>query len=117
MKNLVLVGASLIMIFVALTFSASILYAQNNVLDKIHPWVIEHTSKGQQAEFMVHLKERPDLSQALLMPDKESKVRFVYETLLEAANRSQASLRKYLEERNIKYQWFYTTNALLVKGL
>ena len=116
MKYWVFTALSIVLICVAFALSTSTAIAQNDVMQKIHPWVVEHTQNGQQAEFMVMMKERPDLSPAFLFKDKVDRTRFVYETLLSAANRSQAPLRKWLEERGITYRWYYTTNALLVKG-
>lgn len=116
MRNIVLFTASLITLLIALSLCTTTVLAKDDIMQKIHPWVAQRTSNNQQAEFMVIMNEKPDLSPAFNMPDKESKARFVYETLLEAANRSQAALRKLLEQHKIEYRWFYTTNALLIKG-
>ncbi len=50
------------------------LHLQTN---KIAPWVIEHTSNGQSAEFFVVLKDQADLSGAAALATKAEKGRYV----------------------------------------
>ena len=83
---------------------------------KIVPWVMEHTANGQQAEFFVLLADQADLSPAANLPTKIEKGRFVYQTLLEKAQSTQAPILQWLRERNIENQSFYIVNAILVKG-
>jgi serine protease AprX len=83
---------------------------------KIAPWVMEHTSNGQQAEFFVLLADQADLTPAANLPTKTEKGRFVYQTLLEKAQSTQGPILQWLRERNIENQSFYIVNAILVKG-
>src|SRR5881227_3357894 len=83
---------------------------------KIAPWVMEHTANGQQAEFFVVLPDQADLSGAASLPTKAEKGRFVYQTLLEKAQRTQEPILQWLRDRNVAYQSFYIVNAILVKG-
>src|SRR6266513_1703995 len=85
-------------------------------LGKIAPWVMEHTANGQQAEFFVVLAEQADLSGAASLPTKTEKGRFVYQTLLEKAQSTQAPILQWLRDRKIENQSFYIVNAILVKG-
>ena len=87
-----------------------------NIANKIAPWVVEHTSYGQQVEFFVVLADRADLSAAANLPTKTEKGRFVYQTLSEKAQRTQGPILQWLRERNIEHQSFYIVNAILVKG-
>jgi len=87
-----------------------------NIANKIAPWVVEHTAYGQQAEFFVVLADRADLSPAANLPTKTEKSRFVYQTLLEKAQRTQGPILQWLRERNIEHQSFHIVNAILVKG-
>jgi serine protease AprX len=87
-----------------------------NIANKIAPWVVEHTAYGQQAEFFVVLADRADLSPAANLPTKTEKGRFVYQTLLEKAQRTQGPILQWLRERNIEHQSFHIVNAVLVKG-
>src|SRR5262249_54350941 len=48
---------------------------------KIAPWVIQHTAKGEQAEFFVVLADQADLSVAASIATKIEKGRYVYESL------------------------------------
>src|SRR5947208_10140065 len=87
-----------------------------NIANKIAPWVVEHTAYGQQAEFFVVLADRADLSPAANLPTKTEKGRFVYQTLLNKAQTTQAPILQWLRDRNIEHRSFYIVNAILVKG-
>src|SRR5689334_8251502 len=83
---------------------------------KIAPWVTEHTSNGQQAEFFVVLADQADLSAAAALQTKSEKGRYVYGTLLNKAQTTQGSILQWLRERGLEYRSFYIVNAILVKG-
>ena len=63
---------------------------------KIAPWVMEHTSNGQHAEFFVLLADQADLSPAANLPTKTEKGRFIYQTLLEKAQSTQEPVLRWL---------------------
>jgi len=83
---------------------------------KIAPWVMEQTENGQQAEFLVVLADRADLSPAANLPTKTEKGRFVYQTLLEKARTTQEAVLQWLRDHKIEHQSFYIVNAILVKA-
>src|SRR2546430_11464150 len=85
-------------------------------VQKIAPWVMEHTANGQQAEFFVLLPNQSDLSPAANLPTKTEKGRFVHQTLLEKAQSTQGPILQWLRDRHIENQSFYIVNAILVKG-
>jgi serine protease AprX len=85
-------------------------------LSKIAPWVLEHTAKGQQAEFFVVLTDQADLSQAANLATKAEKGRYVYNTLWNKSQTTQGSILQWLRERGLEHQSFYIINAILVKG-
>ena len=85
-------------------------------VQKIAPWVMEHTANGQQAEFFVLLADQADLSPAANLPTKTEKGRFVHQTLLEKAQSTQGPILQWLRDRHIENQSFYIVNAILVKG-
>jgi serine protease AprX len=87
-----------------------------NIANKIAPWVVQHTAYGQQAEFFVVLADQADLSGAASLPTKTEKGRFVYQTLLEKAQRTQGPILQRLRERNVEHHSFCIVNAILVKG-
>jgi serine protease AprX len=83
---------------------------------KIAPWVMQHTSYGQQAEFFVVLAEQADLSFAGNLPTKTEKARYVYDTLRNKSQTTQGPILQWLQERGIEHRSFYIVNAILVKG-
>ena len=83
---------------------------------KIAPWVMAKTTGGNQAEFLVLLNDRANLSTADSLPTKEAKGRFVFNALRAKAESSQTSLLQWLAERKAVHQSFYIVNAVLVKG-
>src|SRR5437016_3891755 len=85
-------------------------------VQKIAPWVMEHTANGQQAEFFVVLADRADLSSAANLRTKTEKGRFVYQALLDKAQTTQRPILQWLRDRNIEHRSFYIVNAILVKG-
>lgn len=85
-------------------------------MEKIHPWVIENTRAGVQAEYFVVLEQQPSLAAAAQMKGKIDKGELVYRTLYNAAQKSQKPIRDLLDAQGVEYQAFYLVNAILVKG-
>src|SRR5258707_1843940 len=83
---------------------------------KIAPWVIQHTSNGQQSEFFVVLADQADLGPATAFQTKAEKGRFVYSTLLNKAQITQGPILQWLRERGLQHHSFYIVNGILVKG-
>ena len=83
---------------------------------KIAPWVVEHTTNGQQAEFFVVLADQADLSRAGNLATKTEKGRYVYDTLLKKAQTTQRPILQWLREHGLEHRSFYIVNAILVKG-
>jgi len=83
---------------------------------KIDRWVLNHTAANQEAEFLVVLAERADLSQANRLVTRAAKGRYVYETLFAHAQRTQRPVIAWLEQRGIEYRSFYIVNAIWVKA-
>ena len=83
---------------------------------KIAPWVMEHTTNGQQSEFFVVLADQADLGSAASLQTKADKGRFVYSTLSNKAHTTQGPILQWLRERGLEHQSFYIVNAILVKG-
>ena len=82
---------------------------------KVGPLVWEATASGE-AEFLVILAEQADLSAAANIPNREARLRHVYDTLRETALRSQAPLRAELDRAGVSYRSFYVANLLVVQG-
>lgn len=83
---------------------------------KVDPWVLRRTEGSAQAELLVVLGERADLSGAAALPTKLEKGLFVRERLLAVATRSQRSLLAELRRRGVPHRPFYVVNAVWVRG-
>ncbi len=83
---------------------------------KIERWVIDHTADDQQAEFLVVLADRADLSEADHLTTKAAKGRYVYETLFAHAQHTQRPIVEWLQQRGVAYRSFYIVNAIWVKA-
>jgi len=90
--------------------------AQDNGQSKIADWVKTNTSDGREAEFMVILAGKADLSGASALPAKHQKGRAVRDTLLAKAQATQAPILNWLRQRQIEHRAFYIVNAIWVKG-
>jgi hypothetical protein len=64
----------------------------------------------------VILKDQADVSAATAIGDRTERLTFVYETLRDHANQTQAPLRQMLDRVGVKYQPYYLVNALEVEG-
>src|SRR5205085_2218665 len=64
----------------------------------------------------VVLKDQGDVSAAAAMPDRNTRLSYVYNTLVNRANTSQTSLRAALTSARIEYHPYYLVNALEVNG-
>src|SRR2546422_9848231 len=89
---------------------------QDATANKIAPWVMEHTAKGQQAEFFVVLTDQADLSGAAALPTKSQKGAYVYNALWSKSQATQGPILQWLHEQDLKYQSFYIVNAILGNG-
>ena len=69
-----------------------------------------------KSEILVILKSQPDLSGARLISDRVSKIRYVYQTLVNHANQTQRGVLNTLMQKSAKFQRFFITNAILVVG-
>ncbi len=73
-------------------------------------------SADGQTEFLVFLKDQPDLSGAYRIANWSARGQYVYETLQQHAARSQRPLRDWLDARGLEYQPFWIANAIAVEG-
>src|SRR5664279_3764375 len=111
-------------LFLAGTFLAFLSFAaapsrlpdQAVAVQKIAPWVIEHTANGNEAEFLVVLADQADLQGAKAVTTKEEKGRYVRNALWEKAQATQSPLLKWLEERKIEHRSYYIVNLVWVKA-
>lgn len=66
--------------------------------------------------FLIFLEEQADLSPAASIADPSERRAWVYDTLVETADRSQVSLRAELDRRGVSYQPHYLINMIEVEG-
>ncbi|MPZ51234.1 MAG: S8 family serine peptidase [Acidimicrobiia bacterium] len=85
-------------------------------VERIDPDLIQAIADEGEAEFVVVLDDRPDLSEAFTIGDWEDRGRFVYETLRDHAERSQSDLVSDLEAAGVEHTPFWVANVVLVKG-
>ncbi len=83
---------------------------------KVSQWVLDHTAANQQAEILVVLADRADISEADHLPSKAAKGRYVYEALFAHAQQTQRPLVTWLRQHGVEYRSFYIVNAIWVKA-
>jgi serine protease AprX len=82
----------------------------------IAPQVWEAVADGGEAEFLVILDEQADVSGAAALPNREARLRYVYDRLRETAHRTQAPLRAEMDAAGVAHRSFYIVNAVVAKG-
>jgi hypothetical protein len=74
------------------------------------------SAPDQQADFLIYMREPADLSAASQISDWVERGRFVYQTLVDHAARSQHELRGQLAARGLSARPLWIVNAILVHG-
>ncbi len=93
------------------------LFAQINTSgSKIDPVLMNKYNSGKLADFVVLMKEQADVSKAYLLKTKEEKGEFVYQTLFNTAEKTQAPVLALLNAKGVMYERFWVSNAILVKS-
>jgi subtilisin family serine protease len=83
---------------------------------KLTPWVLQKTTGSAQAEFLVVMAQQADLTAARTLSNKAAKGRFVYDTLYQQAQQSQAGVLALLSARGVEHRSYYIVNAVWVRG-
>lgn len=92
-------------------------HAQNQAaMQKLSPWVVDHTKDNQVAEFLVVLADQADLSGAAQLATKEEKGTFVFKALSAKAQATQGPMLDWLRANGLEHQSFYIVNMIRVKG-
>ena len=111
------VGVSLFCaVIVALTFSFPASASDAEAIAKIAPRLASEVAFGGSSEALIVFTEQADLSAADNLPTKLEKGQYVYNALRAVAERTQAPLRKMLQERGIPFQAFYGVNMIKVNA-
>jgi hypothetical protein len=66
--------------------------------------------------FLIILAEQADLSAARVITDREARLQYVYDTLVETAERTQGDLRTELDRLDAPYRSYYIINMIRVDG-
>ncbi len=109
-SRLLLVGFLYLAISVAPAFSQA-----SDWNDKVAPSVIEQLDSGE-IEYLVFLAEQADLSPVASLSSKLERARFVFDSLTETADRTQASLIVFLEASHVVYRSFWVANMIHVRS-
>jgi subtilisin family serine protease len=81
---------------------------------KIEQQLQTAVTSGEQVGVFITFADKPDLSRAYKM-GWEERGKFVYETLKQTADESQARVRAFLDARQIPYQAFIIDNSIYIR--
>jgi serine protease AprX len=81
---------------------------------KVAPRVLQETSRGATASFLVVMRSQPDVSAADSLSTKLAKGEFVYRTLRANADRTQAPVRALLDARGVADESHFLVNLIAV---
>jgi subtilisin family serine protease len=74
------------------------------------------SAADRQADFMLYMRDQADLSAASTISDWNKRGRYVYQTLIDHATRSQRDIRAQLAARRLPARPLWIVNAILVHG-
>ncbi len=84
--------------------------------EKVDPSLLRALETEQVIEFHVILTQQADVSGAAALGSKVARTAFVYNKLVETANRSQQGILQHLQTEGLSYRAFYIYNAINVQG-
>lgn len=82
---------------------------------KVAPEVIEDTLNGRSASVVIFMADQADVSAAYDMKDQDARGWYVYNTLKDNAERTQADLKSFLTARGVEYRSFWVANMLIAE--
>ena len=81
----------------------------------VDPKVVQQIAAHGKTTFWVVLREQANLNRARSMRPSP-RGRYVYDTLTATADRTQRSLKEYLEQKHVQFTSFWILNAIEVTG-
>jgi serine protease AprX len=112
-----LIGVALVLVLAAIGSVARPADSQANSSEaKISTEVLQATENGQQTSFIIYLEDQADLRAAARIKDEDARGWFVYNTLKQHADRTQAPIRAQLDAQGVSYQSFWGVNMIVVNG-
>src|SRR5262245_8652797 len=95
--------------------ASAFVHASGDPRDKIEAGLLERVAAQETETFWVLLRGKANLAPALHMADPE-RGNFVPRELQDVADRTQASLRAFLDDRAAPYEAFWVVNTIRVTG-
>jgi len=118
MKNRIhLTRVSLLLLLALLVWGTAPVPAQRLLAwqSKVDTWVAETAASGE-TEFIVYLSEQADLSGAAALTTKQEKGAYVYQQLVETAQRTQGPLVTDLQAQGLEYRSYWIANMVWARG-
>ncbi len=82
----------------------------------VDPAIFRAKATGERASFLVVLRDRADFDGSEAIADRADRRRFVFETLRERAEASQAPLRRWLAHAGVRFRPHYLVNMIEVEA-
>jgi hypothetical protein len=89
---------------------------QEDLNSKVEPLLMAQLRNEGKADFFIWMAEKADLTASRQLETKEAKGRYVYETLIATAERTQVDVRDHLDKSGISYRSYYIANKILVRS-
>lgn len=83
---------------------------------KVSNAVLQDLANGEETSFIILLEEQADLSAAYTMEDEDARGWYVYNTLTELADETQAPIIDQLEADGVSYTSFWAANMIVAEG-
>ena len=83
---------------------------------KVSDNVFKNFEKSSEVEYLLQLKDKPDLSLSKKINSKIEKTKYVFNRLKSFAEKNQKDIIRFCQSNHIKYKPFYIVNAILVKS-
>lgn len=80
---------------------------------KIAPEVVADTADGRRASVIILLADQADVTVAYEMKDHDARGWYVYNTLTQHADRTQADIKEFLTARGVEFKSFWIANMLV----
>ena len=82
-------------------------------VSKIAPEVVADTANDKHASVVILMADQANVNAAYSMKDQDARGWYVYNTLKNHADRTQADIKAFLTARGIEYQSFWAANMLV----
>lgn len=87
-----------------------------NFTGKISNNVLQDTANGASTSFIVFINDQADVSAAHAMTDPDARGWYVYNTLKQHAETTQAPVRNLLDGAHVPYTTFWVANMIVAEG-